>query len=478
MIIGKYLFILLGMLIKKISRKKLPLIIIFSFLIFLLSKASFAANILAVRVWPSEDYTRITIESDKKLNFKQKILIHPHRAFIDLYEINLNETLKELFSKITPNDPQIIKVRVGQFQPKIVRIVFNLKTPVKIQTFTLQPIGNYHHRLVIDLYPEVIPDPLMALIEKNREKGKDSNQTITEKMDHFSKYSFIENSDQNKDPIDVIVSNCISNQTNKKINDTTITKTSKLCFPSYKDNTITPRIVTIAIDPGHGGEDPGAIGPSGTHEKTVVLDIGKRLRKKIDNQNDMQAMLTRDSDFFVPLRVRVQKAQRVRADLFVSIHADAFTSPTAHGSSVYALSEHDASSSSAYWLANQENSSDAIGGVQLTKQNPILSKILLDMSTSAQIRDSLHSGKCILDEISKINKLHKLNVEQAGFAVLRAPNIPSILVETAFISNPIEENKLKNETYREQIAEAIFQGIKRYFNTYQSVTQLSKNSLN
>jgi N-acetylmuramoyl-L-alanine amidase len=223
------------------------------------------------------------------------------------------------------------------------------------------------------------------------------------------------------------------------------------------------RLLTVAIDPGHGGEDPGAIGSAGTYEKHIALDIAKKLRAKIDAQPNMRSMMTRDDDFFVPLNVRVQKARRVGADLFVSIHADAFTTPLARGSSVFALSDHGASSAAARWMANKENSSDQIGGINIKSDDAAVNRALFDMSTTAQIRDSMRYGNFVLNEIGDINKLHKGSVEQAGFAVLKAPDIPSILVETAFISNPDEEKRLNDDAYRDQMASAILKGIKRYF---------------
>jgi N-acetylmuramoyl-L-alanine amidase len=223
------------------------------------------------------------------------------------------------------------------------------------------------------------------------------------------------------------------------------------------------RLITIALDPGHGGEDPGATGSAGTHEKDVALAIAERVRDRIDAEPNMRAMLTRDDDYFVPLNVRVQKARRVQADLFVSIHADAFVTPDAHGSSVFALSESGASSSAARWLAQNENDADLIGGVNIHTHDVQLARVLLDLSTTAQINDSLKLGNAVLHELGGVNRLHKDSVEQAGFAVLKAPDIPSILVETAFISNPDEEKRLNDDSYKDHLADAIVKGIKRYF---------------
>jgi N-acetylmuramoyl-L-alanine amidase len=225
----------------------------------------------------------------------------------------------------------------------------------------------------------------------------------------------------------------------------------------------TDRLVIVALDPGHGGEDPGAIGPGGTREKDVVLQIAHRLRDRINAQPNMRAYLTRDADFFVPLQVRVQKARSVKADLFISLHADAFFTETPAGASVFALSEKGASSSAARWLANKENSADLVGGVNVQVKDAQVQRAMFDMSTAAQINDSMKLGSAMLGEIGNVGKLHKPRVEQASFAVLKAPDIPSVLVETAFISNPVEEARLRSDGYQIQLADALMRGISRYF---------------
>ena len=229
----------------------------------------------------------------------------------------------------------------------------------------------------------------------------------------------------------------------------------------------TDRLIIIALDAGHGGEDPGAIGPGGTREKDVVLRLAHRLRDRINgasvNGNAMRAFLTRDADFFVPLHVRVDKARRVQADLFISLHADAFFTPNPQGASVFALSQGGASSSAARWMAAKENKADQVGGLNIRAKDVQVKRTLLDMSTSAQIKDSLVLGGAMLGEIKRIGKLHKPRVEQAGFAVLKAPDIPSVLVEAAFISNPDEEAKLNSDAFQDQLADALMRGIERYF---------------
>jgi len=390
-----------------------------------------AAQILAVRVWPAEDYTRVTLENDTNLKTDHFIIKDPERLVVDIEGIELNPTLKELVAKIQPNDPYIKQVRVGQNRPNVVRLVFDLKAEVDPQVFTLAPVGEYKHRLVFDLYPANPPDPIAELIAKGGWSQLPETAPPTAST-----------SEKKAEPAD--------------------TRTAKADARPDKTPVVT-RMITIALDPGHGGEDPGAIGRGGSREKDVVLSIARRLKAKIEQQPNMRVMLTRDADYFVPLHMRVQKARKVQADLFVSIHADAFVESTARGSSVFVLSEKGASSTAARWLARKENSADLIGGVNIKRHDIQLASVLLDLSTTAQINDSLKLGKAVLNEIGGINRLHKGAVEQAGFAVLKAPDIPSILIETAFISNPEEEAKLTDDAYQDRMADAVLKGIEKYF---------------
>lgn len=386
---------------------------------------AFASQILAVRVWPSEDYTRVTLENDANLKTNHFIIKDPERLVVDVEGIDLNPTLKSLIAKIQPNDPYIKQVRVGQNRPGVVRLVFDLKEEVNPQVFTLAPVDKYQHRLVFDLYPVNPPDPIAALIEKGQWSLDKPNEPTMPPPVAEVKPPFAE--------------------------------------PKNDRAPQVSRMLTIALDPGHGGEDPGAVGRGGSYEKHIVLSIAKRLKAKLEQHPNMRVMLTRDGDYFVPLHVRVQKARKVQADLFVSIHADAFVQPTANGSSVFALSEKGASSTAARWLANKENAADLIGGTNIKNHDKQLASVLLDLSTTAQINDSLRLGKAVLNEIGGVNRLHKNAVEQAGFAVLKAPDIPSILIETAFISNPEEEAKLNDDAYQDRMADAVAQGIKKYF---------------
>ncbi|WP_144111965.1 N-acetylmuramoyl-L-alanine amidase [Paraburkholderia sp. BCC1886] len=478
-------------------------------------RVAWASSVLGVRVWPARDYTRVTIESDQPLQNAQQLLQGPDRLVVDLSGLDLDQELKDLVSKITPNDPQIQAVRVGQYQPHVVRMVFDLKGSVKPQVFTLPPVGAYKYRLVFDLYPAVAPDPLMDLLAQTEHKEQSLNQnsappatlsgpgttppTADNSEAFFERYADngsgsggAATSTTPRAPLHGVPAPLVPSAPNSPGTPsigkplpppTAIARNNKgsggssnasnlgdsddsdnYAFSTPKSNKSgTLRLLTVAIDPGHGGEDPGAIGGGGTYEKHIALDIAKKLRAKIDGQANMRSMMTRDADFFVPLNVRVQKARRVGADLFVSIHADAFTTPSAKGSSVFALSDHGASSAAARWMANKENSSDQIGGINIKSADATVNRALFDMSTTAQIRDSMRYGNFVLKEIGGINKLHKGSVEQAGFAVLKAPDIPSILVETAFISNPDEERRLNDDAYRDKMADAIMNGIKHYF---------------
>lgn len=386
---------------------------------------AFASQILAVRVWPSDDYTRVTLENDTNLKTSHFLLKNPDRLVVDVEGIDLNPTLKSLIAKIQSNDPYIQQVRVGQNKPSVVRLVFDLKAEVNPQVFSLKPVGEYQHRLVFDLYPVNPPDPIAELIKKGQWSGTPNSET------QFP---------------------------------TAVAKVEPpYAEPKTDRSPQVTRMLTIALDPGHGGEDPGAIGRGGSYEKNIVLEIAKRLKRQLEEQPNIRVMLTRDADYFVPLHTRVKKARKVQADLFVSIHADAFVKPTANGSSVFALSEKGASSTAARWLANKENAADLIGGTNIKDHDKQLASVLLDLSTTAQISDSLKLGRAVLNEIGDINRLHKSSVEQAGFAVLKAPDIPSILIETAFISNPNEEAKLNDNDYQEKMARAITVGITNYF---------------
>ena len=385
---------------------------IFCFL-FLFTLSATAENIVSeTRVWPAPDYTRVTIESSLSISNDQMILQNPERIVVDLKGIKLNDALKQLSSQVDGLGPNIKKIRVGQFNPKVTRLVIDLKASASVKIFSLKPFKEYKHRLVIDVYPKE-RDELASLLKQL--KQKDNRQQST-----------------------------------------------KPVIPEIKKSTI------IAIDAGHGGEDPGAKGARGTYEKVITLQIAKKLKKIIDKEPYMEAVLIRTGDYYVPLIKRVSKARKIKADIFISIHADAFRKRSVRGSSVFALSERGATSAFAKFLANNANEADLIGGVSIDDKEPILARTLLDLSQSATINDSLKLGNHVLKEIKTVNKLHKKYVEQAGFAVLKAPDIPSILIETAFISNRKEEKNLKSAAFQQKLSLSILKGIKEYVKGGQS----------
>ena len=451
------------------------------------------ATLVAVRVWPAADYTRVTLESDTALEARHFVTEGPARLVIDIDGLELSPQLRELVAKIGTNDPHIAGVRLGQSQPRQVRMVFDLKRSSTPQVFTLSPIAPYRYRLVFDLYPAQAPDPLLALV-KEREAAPaplpappapatttaDASARAASEVDD-ALGEFIGRVDrpvtpalpQPPAPPAVALKPEAGSSTAISVPaaPTTPPPPRVATAPAAAEGApaVPPgrgginRLVIVAIDPGHGGEDPGAIGPTGLREKDVVLQIARQLQERINARPGMRAMLTRDADFFVPLQERVNKARRVQADLFLSIHADAFITPQARGASVFALSDSGATSTAARWMAKRENASDAIGGINVASKDTHVLRALLDMSTTAQIKDSLRVGREVLGNIGQVGKLHKGQVEQAGFAVLKAPDIPSILVETAFISNPEEEAKLRDENYQAQLVKAVYTGIVRYF---------------
>lgn len=405
--------------------------------------AAAASSIVAVRVWPAEDYTRVTIEHKGMVKFTQSVVHNPERLVVDIEGIELNNVLKSLGDKVGPSDPYIRQLRAANYKPGVVRLVMDLKGEVAPQVFNLPPVGDYQSRLVMDIYPSVPTDPLMQLVS-----GKQPTATTAPAKAEIPKQA----PERLVQPERPVVSE--PEPTQKLVEKPSDTPSK----PGKKSG----RMVTIMLDPGHGGEDPGAIGARGSMEKNVTLSIARRLRERIENDPNMRAALTRDGDFFVPLGTRVQKARKAKADLFVSIHADAWIKPEARGSSVFVLSEKGASSAAARYLAQKENEADKVGGVNFTVSDPHLARTLMDLTQTATQNDSMKLGKSVLSNLGSVNALHKPSVEQAGFAVLKAPDIPSVLIETAFISNPEEEKRLNDEEYQDKLAEAIMRGIRQY----------------
>ena len=379
----------------------------------LVSGLAQALQLSATRLWPSPDYTRITLESTKPVTHRFFMLSNPERLVVDLEGVEPGPALDALAGQLSAADPYISAIRVGINRPGVMRVVLDLKTTIKPSVFQLQPLEPYGHRLVVDIYPDQA-----ASMPPGQLAGQPAN------------------------PSDVAAVEPAR---------------PKPAVPQYV------RLITVAIDAGHGGEDPGALGANGSREKDITLALAKKLKQKIDAQENMRAVLVRDGDYFVPLGQRVVKARGAKADLFLSIHADAFIKPEARGSSVFALSENGATSVAARWLAKKENDADLVGGINVDVKDPFLKRTLIDLSQTATINDSLKLGHAVLKEIGGINTLHKAHVEQAGFAVLKAPDIPSILIETAFISNPEEEKRLNDPDYQDKLVDAIIGGVKTYF---------------
>ncbi|GAB1232935.1 N-acetylmuramoyl-L-alanine amidase [Ferrigenium sp. UT5] len=383
-------------------------------------------TISAVRLWPAQEYTRLTLESKQAISYNMFALDNPPRLVVDLDRVALNATLNELAGQVGSDDPYIASLRIGRYKPGVLRLVFDLKAAIKPQLFSLKPVGDYGHRLVLDIYPATPVDPLMALATQMELK-------LAAEL---------------PGPGSAVAAGASA--------------PAPVAAPTAAPE-LRNRLLLVAVDAGHGGEDPGAHGRRGTREKEVTLAIARKLKTQIDATPGMRAILIRDGDYFIPLVGRVEKARKAHADLFVSIHADAFIKPHARGSSVFALSEGGATSASARWLAKKENEADLIGGVNLAVKDPYLARTLLDLTQTATINDSMKLARHVLDELQDVNTLHRGHVEQAGFAVLKSPDIPSILVETAFISNPEEEKRLRDEAYQEKMARAILEGIQRYF---------------
>ncbi|HXU94204.1 MAG TPA: N-acetylmuramoyl-L-alanine amidase [Gallionella sp.] len=404
-----------------------------------LPQAHAATAITSARIWPAQDYTRLTLESKQPIQHNMFSVKNPERLVIDLEGVEIGDTLNGLTKLVGSSDPYIRSVRVGRFKPGVVRLVLDLKGEVKPQLFDLKPVGEYGYRLVLDVYPAQPSDPLMALLEQPKGDTPQPPSAATKPG--------IPGDAEEKPKL----------EQNLNIAASAPAATS----PATPE--LRARTLIIAIDAGHGGEDPGAIGRNGSHEKNVTLTIARKVKAIVDEQPNMRGVLIRDGDYFIPLGRRVAKARKANADLFLSIHADAFIKPDARGSSVFALSEHGATSTAARWLAKKENEADLIGGVNIAVKDPYLARTLLDLSQTATINDSMKLAKHVLNELGNINDLHRGHVEQAGFAVLKSPDIPSILVETAFISNPDEERRLNDEDYQQKLAGAIIGGVKRYF---------------
>ncbi len=397
-------------------------------------------RVLAVRSWPARTYTRVTIESDAELRFLVTSLREPERAVIDLSEVAADAAFQKALETLRTDTGVVARARIGQFRPDTARLVLELREAVELAAFALPPTGPFQHRLIIDLTPLAADDPTAVFLARLAERE-----------------AALERAEAARTPPPA------PPPAARPAPAPAPAPPSPAAEPATTRPAARPaKPFVVVLDPGHGGEDPGAIGPGGNYEKDVVLAVAFKTRDLLEKDKRFAVFLTRDEDVFIPLAERVRKARAVKADLFISIHADAFIRPEARGSSVYALSEKGATSTAARWMANRENQSDLIGGTRLSGRDPELARMLLEMSQGFTIHESLKLGRGMLTELATVNRLHKRQVEQAGFAVLRAPDVPSILVETAFISNPEEERKLIDPVHQAKLARAIRNAVVRF----------------
>lgn len=376
-------------------------------LLLVLLATAFSARVLAtevidVRLWRAPDHTRVVFDLSDKVEHRILELDNPARVVVDIDDARLQGVLTDLPLDNTP----VARVRSGIRKGTDLRIVFDMNAKVSPKSFALAPNERTGHRLVLDLFDAEAP----VKGEPTEEQGAITTKSVEE-------------------------------------------------LGGRRD-------IIVAIDAGHGGEDPGASGPKKLREKEVVLKIARKLESRLAQTTGFKPVMIRDGDYYVSLRGRRELARKAQADLFVSIHADAFDQASANGASVYALSTRGATSTAAQYLADRENAADLVGGVRLSDKDDVLAGVLTDLSMTATLDTSLSLGREVLEEVDKIAKLHKRKVEQAGFAVLKSPDIPSILVETGFISNPGEAQKLATASYQDKMARAIQVGIEAWFLTH------------
>lgn len=406
-----------------------------------------APRVLAVRAWPGKTSTRITIESDSELRFFVSSLAYPDRTVVDISDVQADAAFQKALESLKNDTGVLARARIGQYRPDTARLVLELKSRAETAAFALPPVGQYRHRLVIDLMPTDVDDPIATFLAKLAEREATLERAAAEIATPPPPAST---------PVKPVAPPPMAD---------VVPKPPKIAARPPLVTHVKPFVVVL--DPGHGGEDPGAVGPAGTYEKDVVLAIARQTKALLEQDNRVIVFMTRDEDVFIPLGDRVKKARSVNADVFVSIHADAFTRPEARGSSVFVLSERGASSAAAKWIADKENQSDLIGGVRLIGRDRMLAKMILEMSQSITNAESLKLGRGMIGELKPVNFLHKHAVEQAGFAVLRSPDVPSILIETAFISNPEEERKLASSSHQLKLARAIRSGVRKFLATQQ-----------
>jgi N-acetylmuramoyl-L-alanine amidase len=376
-------------------------------------------NITKFRTSATGNSSRLVFDLTTKTNYVLFTLKNPDRLVLDIKNAHLTTDLHETYQN------SLIKNFRMHLDKKYLRIVMDLTQSVQVKSFLLHPKKNHPYRLVIDLTP--IPNT----------SSEDS----------------------------IVLPLPVPKKTHEIFSPASIQSTPKPTITTtlLSQNRNKTRNIIIVIDPGHGGKDPGTTGPGGVHEKNVVLAIARYLQQALNSEPGFRAVLTRNGDYYIPLRGRLNIARQDKADMFVSIHADAFKSYNALGASVFALSERGATSEAARWLAEKENSSELLGGASLPDKDNVLRSVLIDLSQTNTISESLQIGTSVLRELDSITVLHHSRVEQAAFVVLKSPDIPSLLIETGFLSTPRQEQQLRNPRYQRQLANAIMEGIKSYF---------------
>ena len=414
-----------------------------------------AAELRDLRLWDSPDSTRLVFDIDGEVQHKVFTLDHPDRVVIDISSID-KKSAAEFINKAAIKGV-VTKVRYGARDDGSTRVVLEVSKPVDPKSFGMQANGAYGYRLVVDLF-NVSSATTPASVSAAPAPQPQSAAPV----------AVVKAAPAPATPVVVAKIAPVA----PPVSIAPVAQAVVMSKPAVR---VTEKPIVIAVDAGHGGEDPGAHGPTGVQEKEVSLAIARRLARMINDQPGMKAVLTRDGDYYVGLRERVQKARGVQADLFISIHCNALQRPDMHGTAVYVLSPRGATNEHNRWLANQENSADMVGGIDIQDKDHELAAVLIDLSQSATMEASFDLGSRMLSSLSEINNLQKDKVQQAGFVVLKAPDIPSVLVETAFITNPEEERQLASADYQQQMADSMLNGIKGYFQSYRPQQQVVMN---
>jgi N-acetylmuramoyl-L-alanine amidase len=398
-----------------------------SLILLMISSNAWSANIQAMRLSQAGSETRLVIDLDTAFQYEVFSLANPARLVVDIK--NTLQTNQLILPELL-NSP-IRAIRYASWEKNTLRLVLDLHHKVRYDSRTLGPKADYMHRLVLDLHDSANTPTIESVIASNRQVEKPETYPATD-----LRQAQITVKPTAPTPV------------------ATVRKSKK---------SMVRRDIIIAIDPGHGGQDPGALGKHGSKEKDIVLAVSKRLAKLVNAEPGMRAYLTRNTDIFITLRQRIKRAREHKADMFISIHADAFKDAKAKGASVFVLSQRGASSEAAQMMADKENAADLAGGISLEDKDDMLASVLLDLSQTASLEASLEVANTVLAGLKRVGNVHKKEVESAAFVVLKSPDIPSILVETAFVSNPDEERKLNTPSHQNKIARAILSGISNYF---------------